>query len=623
MLLKIRDKSKGFFAYLIVGLIVIAFSMWGVDSLFSAMYGDPNEAAKVNGTSLSQFDVDRLAQRQMQQLLQNEQLDPEQINLDFLRQFALSALIQEELLKQLASDNKMTIAERQLERQLVRMQVFQDAEGRFVQENFTQVLRQQGLSPQAFRNQLKQDLLNQQILGGLAASEFTLPQEVDEFQRLVGQKRSYSYKLFAAEDFLAGTEPSQEQLEDYYQANSFLYQRPEQVKVDYVLFNPDTLLDQLEPSASELEAEYLAYTQQLKNQAASYSAAHILLEFSNAEEKQAAKEKLEQIKQEVEAGASFAAKAQEFSADFATAATGGELGQILAGSFNPEFEQALFSLEEVNQLSEPIETSYGLHLIQLTDKQAAIIPSLEEVKAELTQKLVAQPWREAVEAKLEELTNLSFSAGDLQELAEQTGLQLTTSDWLVRNQLNDFWQEAAVAQAVFNKDLLEDGWLTEPLALSNGQYLIAQKNTYQQQKQLELADVTEEVSQAVKLELAAQLAEEAAKEELAAAEADEQRVATWEKVELAQRGGNFSINNFNPAVNAQAFKLHLNQSLQQVKISPTHLAVIKLDELVDGELDDDPEHLSQLNEGLAASTANRLQEHFIQQLQNQAKIVLR
>lgn len=614
MLLKIREKSKGIFAYLLVGLIAIAFSLWGVDSLFTAFRDDPNEIAKVNSTSLSQMEVDRLAQRHFQQLLQNEDINPEQIDIEFLRQLALSSLIQEELLKQLAENNKMLISPYQIERQLVRMQVFQDEEGRFNQENFTQILRQEGLSPTAFRSQLQQELLNQQILNGLAASEFTLPEEVTDFQLLAGQQRSFRYKVFSAQDYLNQAQPTQEQIESFYAANLLSFQRPEQLKVNYVIFDPKTLQADLEPTQEELEAEFQNYLTNLKSQAASYSAAHILLEFSNAKEKQAAQKQLEQIKAEVEAGASFAAKAEEFSADFATKNTGGELGEILAGSFNSDFETALFNLDEVGQLSEPVETNYGLHLIQLTNKQSAKLPSFKEVETELKHKLLAQPLREATEAKLEELTNLSFSAANLDELAQETGLTISTSPWLIKNQLESFWQEKALVAAIFNKDLIEDAWLTEPIQLENGTYLIAQKNTYQEQKQLELAEVESQVSAAVKQNLALELAEKAATKEIAAA-----NTSTWQEVKLTERN--------NPelprGLTQQAFKLGLKQPLQLVKLNSAELALIQLKEIVPGKLAETTEDKLQLNLGLTSTNANRIQEVFMQQLEQDAKIILR
>lgn len=617
MLLKIREKSKGLFAYFLVGLIALAFSLWGVDSLFTAMHGDPNEVAQVNGSSLSQISVDKLAQRQFQQLLANEKLNPEQINLDLLRQFALNSLIQEELLKQVASKNNMTLANKQLERQLVRMQVFQDEEGRFAQENFTQVLRQQGLSPNEFRQQLKQDLINDQLLGSLQLSEFVLPKELEEFQLLAGQQRSYQYKVFSAQDFLSQVKPSPAELEDYYQQNLFQFQQAEQLKVNYTLFNPESLLANLQPSQEELEAEYQAHLKQLASQAKNFSAAHIMLEFTNAKEKQAAKEQLENIKAQIEAGASFASQAQEFSQDLATANLGGQLGVILPGSFDASFEAALYQLENLGQLSPVVETNYGLHLIQLTAKEETPLPSFAEVKQQLTQQLVAQPWKEALDAKLEELTNLSFTSANLAEFTQATGLELNTSPWLSKGQLTGFWQEAAVSQALFSKDLIEDNWLTEPLLLEDGTYLIAQKEAYQEARQLEQTEVTDQLVSAVSRQLAAKLATGVAEEELAQAKVNPAVTANWEEVKQTHR----NTNSVTALVNQQAFKLNLQNPLQLVQLTSQEVALFNLIEITPGKVSS--EGNQQLQQGLANEQAQRMQQNFIAHLQENAKIILR
>lgn len=621
MLLRIREKSKGIFAYLLVGLIAIAFSLWGVDSLFTAMHGDPNEIAKVNSSSISQVSVDRLAQRQFQQLLANEQVNPEQIDLDMLRQFALNSLIQEELLSQLAQKNNMTIADRQVERQLVRMQVFQDEQGRFAQENFTQILRQEGISPFEFRQQLKQDLLNQQLLGSLQQSEFVLTKELEDFQVLAGQERSYSYKVFSAQDFMDQVTPTVEEIDDFYQRNSMSFQQAEQLKVDYTLFDPSSLLAGLEPSAEELEAEYANYVKQLESQAKNYSAAHLMLEFSNAKEKQAAQEKLEALRAEILAGASFAELAKKHSQDISTANLGGELGAILPGSFDANFEAALYQLENTGDVSQPVETNYGFHLIQLTAKEEAEIPSLQEVESQLKEQLVAQPWKEAVEAKLEELTNLSFSSSDLAELAQATGLEVNTSPWLNKTALADFWQEAAVSQAIFSKDLIQDNWLTEPLPLANGSYLIAQRNAYQEPRQLELEEVKQEVIQALSLELAAKLAKAAANDELAKITSNASNEETFKDWEVVKQVGR-NTNQVASLINNQAFKLSLNQPLQLVNLTSQEVALIKLIEVNPGKPVTEAEQ-QQLTLGLTSDQANRMQQKFMTSLQEQAKIILR
>jgi len=619
MLVKIRERSKGIVAYFLVGLIAIAFSLWGMDSLFTAMRGDPNEVAKVNNESISQFQVDQVAQQQMRQLLQQGQIDADQIDMNLLRQFALNQIIQEQLIQQKTQQLNMQISKRQLERQLVRISSFQDENGRFQQEKFTQLLAQQGLSTNAFRTQLKQDLLAQQLLGGLADSEFILPNEVNEFQVLVGQKRDYRYKLISAKDYLSQVKVTAEEIENFYQQHAQNFQTPEQLRVNYLIFDPKALAGQFTVSEEELKAEYKRYVDNLQNQQSAYSAAHILLTYSDDEEKQQAIERLEKTKQEIQAGADFASKAAEMSEDIATAKQGGKLGPIQAGSLDNSFEQALFALEQPGDLSEIVETEFGLHLIQLTDKEHPEIPAFENLREELTQRVIAQPLRNATSEKLEQLTNLSFSSDNLKDVAEAVELEIQQSDWLIRDQLEGVWAESTVSKAIFADDLIKDGWLTQPLRLADGRYLVAGRETYQPQQQQPLDDVIEQVTAELKQQKATELASKHAQQELEKLRVKEAVAGEWQLVKSAVRN--------DPAiprdVNLAAFRLNQANPVSSVRLLNGDSVIIELQEITEGEISSNEADVAQLSLALQQDQSYRMQSSFVKQLERNAKIILR
>lgn len=619
MLVKIRERSKGIVAYFLVGLIAIAFSLWGMDSLFTAMRGDPNEVAKVNKESISQFQVDQVAQQQMRQLQQQGQIDMEQVDMNLLRQFALNQIIQEQLLQQKTQQLKMRVSDRQLERQIVRMNIFQDDTGRFQQETFTQLLRQEGLTPQAFRVQLKQDLLNQQLLDGLSSSEFILPNELNEFQLLVGQTRDYRYRIISAKDYLTQVEVNNEELEDFYQQQAQNFQTPEQLKVNYLIFDPASLANQFTATEEELEAEYQRYLTNLKSQGSDSTAAHILLTYSNAKEKQQAIERLEAAKQEIQAGTDFAVKAAELSEDIATAKQGGNLGRIQPGSLNSSFEQALFSLQNPGDVSEVVETEFGLHLIQLTAKQEVELPSFASLKEELQARVTAQPLRNATTEKLEQLRNLSFSSDTIADVAEAAELQIQTSGWLAREALNTIWAEPAVSKAIFSDDLIKEGWLTEPLRLNDGRYLVAARDTYQPQAQQALDDVKEQVMAELKTQKAAELARKIAQQELEKLQAKDKVTGDWVSVAAASRNQADILRDINLA----AFRLSTKQPFSSLRLVNGDSVLVELQKVVDGEVTENATEVAQLNHALQEDQGYRMQNKFMQQLERKAKITLR
>lgn len=620
MLVKIREKSRGIVAYFIVGLIALAFSMWGMDSLFTAMRGDPNELATVNGESISQMQVDRYAQQQMRQLMQSGEVDPDQVNMDQLRQFALNQLIQEELLRQEAKNLKMRIPDRLIERQMVQFDAFRGGDGRFDREIFTQRLRQQGLSASDFRAQLREDLLNQQLLSGFADSGFMLAPELDDFQRLVGQKRDYRYLEISAADYQDQIDISSEAIEAFYQQESERFMSPERVSVDYLIFDPSELAAEMDVTEQELQEEYQRFVA-AQDEQSNYYAAHILLTFENTAEQQQAREILEEARQEILAGASFAELAQELSEDTATARRGGDLGRIESGSLDSTFEEALFGLEEAGDLSAVVETDFGLHLIQLTDLEKAEAPAFEAVQQELRERLLAQPLRAATSDMLEQLNNLSFSSDNLAQVASATDLDMHTSDWLIAEALNDFWAEPEVSAALFSEDVIEDGWITEPLRLADGRYLVLAKNDYQPRQPQPLEEVADEVREELARFEAQQRAEERAnrlqEELMSGAELD----VAWEAVEGVTRNNRF----VDPAINQAAFRLNLEAepAVRLVNLRSGNVALVQLLAIEQGEVSHNEEEIRELRRMLVEDQGYRLQSQLIQHLERQADIEIK
>ncbi len=615
MLLKIREKSRGIIAYFIVGLIALAFSMWGMDSLFTAMRGDPNEVAKVNGESISQIQVDRVAQQQMRQLMQSGRIDPDLVDMNQLRQFALSQLIQEELLRQETQQRGMRITDTQLDRQLVQFDVFHNEQGRFDREIYTQRLRQQGLSASEFRTQLREDLLNQQLLLGVADSEFVLDQELTSFQRLVGQKRSYRYLIFQPSDFYDQVEVSAAEVEDFYQQNQQRFMAAEQVRVDYLIFDPASLADRFEVSEQELEEEYQRFAASQAGEA-NYAAAHLLLTYETTAEQDQARQTLEQVREEVLQGADFASLVAELSEDTSTARRGGELGFIEAGTLDPAFEEALFALEEPGDLA-IAETPFGLHLIQLTELEQASVPDFDELREDLRERLLAQPLRAATSDLLEELSNLSFSSDDLSEVAAAVDLPMQTSDWLVINGLEGFWAEAGVRSALFSEEVVKEGWITEPLRLDDGRYLVIAKNEHRPQQVRALAEVSDEVRQELKRDLAQDKARFEAEQRQQQLQAGEAESLAW--VEVAEQAR--SSRAVDPEINRAAFALGQDEQASEiVSLGSGQVALIQLLGVEEGAVSEDANELKQLRIMLTDDRGNRMQSLLVQHLQRQAEI---
>ncbi|MFG1491739.1 peptidylprolyl isomerase, partial [Oceanospirillum sp. HFRX-1_2] len=153
----------------------------------------------------------------------------------------------------------------------------------------------------------------------------------------------------------------------------------------------------------------------------------MLLDTENRTEKDAVAE-LKKIKARVEQGESFSELAKEFSEDLGSAADGGKLGLVEPDSFDSDFEAALFGLEE-GDVSEPVVTEFGVHLVYLDKKESVTVASYEEMKPTLEADLKAKKAAEKYLLLTEELANASFASRDLKEPAKEFKLTVESTDF--------------------------------------------------------------------------------------------------------------------------------------------------------------------------------------------------
>ncbi len=146
----------------------------------------------------------------------------------------------------------------------------------------------------------------------------------------------------------------------------------------------DAVAGAIEPTEQELSA-YLEEHREAYDTPEQVHARHILIRVEeNAPESEVikAKQQLEEIKKELEDGADFAELAKKHSQDPGSAPSGGDLGFFERGRMVKEFEDAAFSLEP-GQVSDPVRTQFGFHLIKVEEKRPAEHPELSQIRQQV------------------------------------------------------------------------------------------------------------------------------------------------------------------------------------------------------------------------------------------------
>ncbi|PSS52752.1 SurA N-terminal domain-containing protein [Pseudomonas sp. BBP2017] len=489
MLQNIRDNSQGWIAKTIIGVIVALMALTGFDAIFQATTNS-QDAAKVNGQTISQSELSQAVDMQRRQLMQQlgKDFDPSLLNDNMLREAALKGLIDRKLLLQGAEDAKFAFSEAALDQLILQTPEFQ-VDGKFSAERFDQVIRQMGYGRLQFREMLAQEMLIGQLRAGLAGSGFVTDDQVNAFARLEKQTRDFASLTFKADP--AAVKVTDEQVKAHYDEHAKEFMSPDQVVIDYIELKKSAFFDQVTVNEDELKA---LYEKEIANLAEQRHAAHILIEVNDKVDEAQAKAKIEEIQQRLTKGEDFAALAKEFSQDPGSANNGGDLGFAGQGVYDPAFEEALYALNK-DQVSAPVRTEYGFHLIKLLDVQAPEVPSFASLKDKLTRELKTQQVEQRFVEVTKQLEDAAFEASDLAQPAQDLGLKVLTSAAFGREGGEGITANRAVIQAAYSTEVLEEGGNSTAIELDPETIVVLRVKEHRKPEQLGLDVVSDSIRQ--------------------------------------------------------------------------------------------------------------------------------
>ncbi|MHC8295233.1 SurA N-terminal domain-containing protein [Pseudomonas sp. LB3P58] len=501
MLQNIRDNSQGWIAKTIIGVIVALMALTGFDAIFKATT-HRNDAAKVNGEEISQNELSQAVDMQRRQLMQQlgKDFDASLLDEKMLRESALKGLIDRKLLLQGAENSKFAFSEAALDQVILQTPEFQ-VDGKFSPERFDQVIRQLGYSRMQFRQMLAQEMLIGQLRAGLAGSGFVTDAQVLAFARLEKQTRDFASLNVKVDP--AAVKLTDDEVKAYYDEHAKEFMTPDQVVIDYLELKKASFFDQVSVKDEDLQAAYQKETANLSEQR---RAAHILIEVNDKATEAQAKAKIEEIQARLAKGEKFEALAKEFSQDPGSANNGGDLGYAGPGVYDPAFETALYALAK-DQVSAPVRTDFGFHLIKLLGVEAPEVPTLASLKDKLTRELKTQQVEQRFVEATKQLEDSSFEASDLVQPAQDLKLTVHTSKPFGREGGDGVAANRAVVTAAFSPEVLDEGANSTAIELDPETVIVLRAKEHLKPAQLPL----ESVAASIRVQLAKEHASSAAK----------------------------------------------------------------------------------------------------------------
>ena len=628
----IRDHATGWIAWVIVILISIPFALWGINEYLSPT---SNVAvAVIDGTDVSINEFQRTYQRRREQLqsLLGASFDINQLDEDRLREEALDQLINDEIVLQAAREGGMRIGDQQLAHAIQAQPVFSQG-GIFSEDLYQQWLRNQGFSPGRFEYDLKRSMLAEQIVAGIATSAIVTERELEAAVRLQRQKRVIETLTLPVARF-SDVVIEDADIRAYYDSNQADYVAPEQVKLEYIELSRDAIASAVQVEDGELRAVYgqrMADFQTPEQRDAS----HILLTLDDDADEAtvaATRERLEAIKAQFDSGASFEELALEHSQDPGSARQGGSLGAINRGVMDPAFEDAVFELA-LNEVSDPVRSAFGLHLIKVDAIHASKLPAFEEVRDKMRAKYQDEKAEREFVEQVETMVTLAFEDSEsLQSVADALGLTPGVSDWVSPQVASNsgIGRNPAVIAAAFNPDVLRDGFNSEPIELDPSRVIVLRIAEHRPSRQQPLEEVQDSIRRTLAAREARKLAADSGRTLLERLRSGEDRQDVAAQAEL-EWSGELELARDSRKVDASVantvFRMTRPGSGQTVfdgiAGAGGDFVIVGLSRVIDGVLaDEDKEQREAATRNLEVEAGRAAYDAVVQALRNSADVVI-
>ncbi len=519
-------------------LIVPPFALFGIDFYFRDT-DTGGSLAKVGGARISEVEYSqalRQAQEKMREMMR-ENPDPSLLNSAQLKESVLNELIERKVTQSHAAKAGMTISDAELQRIIAGIEAFRDQSGKFSRERYRQLLQGQGLTPDMFENQVRTNIILEQVRSVYSGSVFIPESVADRLLKIREQEREVSQVVFNPADYRKQVKITDADAEKYYTDHKDEFLIPERVKVEFVVLSLEAYQRSIQISDEEIKKFYLENQSRFQTPE-ERRASHILIPAAagaSAEEKAKAKAQAEDLfKQAKSNPKKFGDLARKFSKDPGSAEKGGDLGFFARGLMVKPFDEATFSMK-VGDIAGPVETQYGYHVIRLDEVKAMQSTPLEAVRAQIETDMrkpkVAKAFAEAADS----FNNLVYEQFDsLQPAVEELKLTLQKSDWVSRagGNPNPLLNNDKLLAALFSDEVLKNKHNTSAIEVQPNMLLAARVIEHKSSEGLPLDQVHKDIVQHLADQAATQLAEKEGRAALDKLKKGEPVALSWSAAQM-------------------------------------------------------------------------------------------
>ena len=503
MLTAIRERATGWIAWTLVILITIPFALWGINSYFEG--ASKIVVATVNGVDLEQRAYQQALSDHRRSLVQimGRNVDAEYFSNPAFKLQVLESLIDSNLQAEYLRERGYRVTDEQLVSRIRSIEAFH-SDGVFDPDRYETLVRNAGLSVEGFEQQQRQQGALEQLRAGLSETAFVIPAAIDRAIELLNQRRHASYTVLGIEKFSHSATVDAAAVRAEYDNNPDRYVNPAEIQVDYLRLSVVDLAQQISVNEDSLKSYYDMNTAQF-SRPGSRRASHILISVAadaSADVVDATQAQAAGLALRARAGEDFEQLAREHSSDTGSAGRGGDVGVIRPGTMALPFEEAVFALDQ-GEVSEPVRTDYGWHVIRLTDLRESETKPFTEVRGEIRSVLAREAAEEQFLVLAEDFQNIVFEqSGSLEPAADILGLPIERSAWFSRATGTGLSQSGVVRQAAFSDEVRVDRLNSEMMEVDSDTLVAVRYADFREPRK----QAFEEVRQGIESELVAKAA---------------------------------------------------------------------------------------------------------------------
>ena len=606
----------------VLAIIFLPFAFFGVDSYFRDSAGG-RSVVKVGDYEIHEQEIANAVRERQDQLrnLSGGRIDPALLDSPELRMSVIDALVRQRVLIDHALRTGMTVPEDQLRGYIAQVPAFQD-DGKFSMAKYEQFLKGRGETVKGFQNRVEQELLLGQLAGSYTATSIVPRTVAERLLRITEQSREVSRAVLSADKFVSQVKLEEDAAKKYYDSHQDEFRTPEQVRIEYVTLSMDAFVPNVTLDEASVKKFYEANQRQFGT-GETRQASHILIAVDKSageDAKKKARAEAERIYDEVKKNpAAFAELARKYSQDPGSAVKGGELGTFGRGSMVKAFDDAVFTMKP-GEISPPVETEYGYHIIRVTAVNPAQMKSFEEVRPSIEKELRKQQALQLYAKAADEFNNKLFEQSEsLKGAADVAKAQPKTSGWISRQGTDDpVLNNPKLIQAVFTEDVRVNKRNTEAIELAPGTIVGARVVEHKPSAMQPFADVKAAIEKKVVQTRASQLAAQEGRKLLDQLRQGGSADVSWDSPQLVSRADAKALPE--PVVR-QVFKADTNKlpSYTGVEAPGGGFVLLKVTRVVESDKTDRAQAKS-LNDGLAQVVGEEQFNAYLASLKGKAKV---